>query len=457
MAVAEPNHLLVGARTAARLTQESLANLANAQVELITKRPGAMDSDYISKLERGVHRWPSKHYRQALRTVLGANSDLELGFYSTRTKKASVTPIADPLQDRLSRNELFRDPFSAAQGSENVKRQAFLRALAATAAGMTIASPAAEAMARAAADVPVRQVGMTDVSQIDQAADMFGQWQDVHGGGATVHAIAGQVSWASSLLGAQANEKVRLELYRSVGFLANIAAWGAVDDERHGLADRYFELALHCAELAQSWGLRSNILADRARQQLYLGRAEAALDYSDLSQVRIDRQPPLARSMLSTVKALALAKVGRHEDSYAEIQRAEEYFTYRAAGDEDAWIAYFDDAELAGEGGHALLDVALNGQYIDQTRQRLAASINAYGTEQKRARAFSLCRSALLELKVGDRELGIAHGEKALTIGSQIKSKRVHNELTRVRMALVDSNKVSGAAELQARFASELV
>lgn len=91
-----PNHRLVAARSAAQLTQGALAELANAQVDKDTGRPGAMVAEYVSKLERGIHRWPREDYRRAFRAVLGARTDRDLGFYPTRTKTASV--IGDPPQ-----------------------------------------------------------------------------------------------------------------------------------------------------------------------------------------------------------------------------------------------------------------------------------------------------------------------------------------------------------------------
>jgi transcriptional regulator with XRE-family HTH domain len=86
----EPNSLLRAAREAAGRTQGQLAELANAQVEQATGKPGAMDADYIGKLERGVHRWPNQQYRAALRHVLRRQSDADLGFFSTRSRAATV-------------------------------------------------------------------------------------------------------------------------------------------------------------------------------------------------------------------------------------------------------------------------------------------------------------------------------------------------------------------------------
>jgi transcriptional regulator with XRE-family HTH domain len=283
----------MAARAAARLTQESLAELANAQVEAATGKPGAMDADYVSKLERGVHRWPGKHYRQALRAVLRADTDRDLGFYSTRRR--AVTGGGD-----LS---------ETAQGGDDVKRQAFLRAVAASIAGMAIGDPIAEAVGRAATGGTPARLGATDVQQVDHAINLFGEWQDLYGGGVCKDAIAGQVTWATGLLNASATDKVKNDLYRSVGFLVDVAGWGAFDVGDHDTARKYFNLALHCAEQAGDWGLRANVLSDMARQAIYVGRPDDGLSLIELAQVRQDRQTPTVRAMLSTVHARTLAKV----------------------------------------------------------------------------------------------------------------------------------------------------
>ncbi|WP_148083604.1 hypothetical protein [Micromonospora sp. Llam0] len=43
-----------------------------------------LDAAYIGKLERGDYRWPNQRYREALRIVLRAASDADLGFASPR-------------------------------------------------------------------------------------------------------------------------------------------------------------------------------------------------------------------------------------------------------------------------------------------------------------------------------------------------------------------------------------
>lgn len=435
-----PNEKLMAARLAARLTQEALADLANTQVEAATGKQGAMDSDYVSKLERGIHRWPGKHYRQALRTVLGVCADDDLGFYSIRRRAG----------------EVVGGSWDEERGVDEVKRQAFLQAVAVGVAGMAAGDPIAEALGRAVAGETPSRVGATEVQQVDHAISVFGDWQDLYGGGVCEDAIAGQVRWAAALLNASATDKVKNDLYRSVGFLVDVAGWGAFDAGHHDTARSYFQLALHCAEQANDWGLRANVLSDMARQAIYIGRPDDGLSLIELAQVRQDRQTPTVRAMLSTVHARTLAKVGRGDDSYRAVLAAEDHFGYQKPDNDPPWITYFGTAELAGDTGHALLDVALAGSRIEEARVRLRKSIDAYTPAQARARAFSLGKLAILELQVGDVERGIDYGGDALDAAAPLKSSRAHNDLAEVGRVLAKRESVTGAGELRARIGQVL-
>jgi transcriptional regulator with XRE-family HTH domain len=446
-----PNDRLAAARAAARLTQEALAELANAQVEQATGRAGAMDADYVSKLERGIHRWPGKHYRRALRDVLGAQSDLDLGFYSMRSMTSKTGT-------GLSLDGTGHMP-GTDRGSDEVKRQAFLRGLATTVTGMALGDlddPVAEAVGRAASDEVPSQVGPTEVQQVEHATNLFGEWQDLYGGGSCKDAIAAQVRWATGLFNASATDDVRTDLYRSVGFLVDVAGWGAFDAADHDKARRYFRLALYCAEQAKDWGLRANVLSDMARQAMYVGQPDDGLSLIELAQVRQDRQQPTVRAMLSTVHARTLAKVGRREECYGAVLAAEDQFTNRTPGGDPPWIAYFHGASLASDAGHALFDVALAGDHIDDARRRLIHAVEHYSAEQARGLALSLGRLAILELNVGDPERGIVYGEQALAAAPS-KSRRVLDDLTEIRRALGKHIGAPGAAELRSRVAHALM
>ncbi|MFI7218564.1 hypothetical protein [Micromonospora maritima] len=84
-----PNDLLRVARLASRspsgsgrpMSRQELAESVNAWLYEHTGRRTAIASRYIGVLERGDTRWPSAHYRMALRAVLGKATDVELGFF----------------------------------------------------------------------------------------------------------------------------------------------------------------------------------------------------------------------------------------------------------------------------------------------------------------------------------------------------------------------------------------
>ena len=106
--------------------------------------------------------------------------------------------------------------------------------------------------------------------------------------------------------------------------------------------------------------------------------------------------------------------------------------------------------------GHALLDVALSGNHIDDARDRLRKSVNSYPPEQARARAFSLGKLAILELMVGDATQGIVYAERALDAEAPLKSRRAKDDLVEMSKALTKRAKLPGATELHSRIGEAL-
>jgi hypothetical protein len=96
--VTVPNDLLRRARlrTSSRrdpgeyLSRQELAELVAAHVWQHHGEHAGLDDKYIGKLERGEIRWPGRRYREALRAILGANTDRELGL-----RRLPVTPGSD--------------------------------------------------------------------------------------------------------------------------------------------------------------------------------------------------------------------------------------------------------------------------------------------------------------------------------------------------------------------------
>jgi transcriptional regulator with XRE-family HTH domain len=80
-----------------RMSRQELAEAVNAYVYTVTGRRSRLDAGYIGKLERGIHRWPRADHRRALRAVLGAATDAEVGLYNMRRSASDEAFLAsDP-------------------------------------------------------------------------------------------------------------------------------------------------------------------------------------------------------------------------------------------------------------------------------------------------------------------------------------------------------------------------
>jgi hypothetical protein len=82
------------------MSRQELADLVNEELALRCACRVMLDAHYIGKLERGVTRWPQAAYRAAFRTVLGASSDAELGFFIVRRQPEtrSIRCLSAPSQ-----------------------------------------------------------------------------------------------------------------------------------------------------------------------------------------------------------------------------------------------------------------------------------------------------------------------------------------------------------------------
>jgi transcriptional regulator with XRE-family HTH domain len=90
------------------MSQRELAEAVTAYVFRKTERDVSLDRHYISRLERGRSRWPTADYRDALRAVLGAATDAELGFH--RASGAPPKPGSVPRTPVVAFASVATDP-----------------------------------------------------------------------------------------------------------------------------------------------------------------------------------------------------------------------------------------------------------------------------------------------------------------------------------------------------------
>ncbi|WP_168587618.1 XRE family transcriptional regulator [Saccharopolyspora sp. ASAGF58] len=386
-----------------------------------------MSTYYVSKLERGIHRWPNEEYRSGFRAVLGAGSDAELGFYCSR----------------------------AVGEEEDVHRRGFLGLSTGVASGVLLSGSVAEFLARAESPTPVPQwVGRTEVAHVSQSAKTFSEWEHLFGGGLSREAVAGQLRWAAGLLEARCRrEDVRRELHAAVGNLAEVAGWMSYDAGAHDSADRYFRFSLLCAERAKDQSLRATVLSDMARQAVSL-RRDNALELAELAQVRDDRLSARERSMLHVVRARALASEDKADACLAAIDRADEHFA-DSATDTPPWMEYYDAAEMHGDSGHALFDLVCHGRDAGPAIERLDFAVDHHTPAYARSKTLSLLKSVTLQIN-HDPGPAAQRGLEALTQAEGLRSQRVRSYLRDLHAATKPSVRVDDVSELRHQIAKTL-
>ncbi|MBP2325360.1 hypothetical protein JOF56_005745 [Kibdelosporangium banguiense] len=407
------------------LTRQELAELVNAWVYENRKRVVELTANYIGKMERGALRWPGTDYRDGLCAVLGVGTYVELGFRRPRRTASTVA---------------------------NVDRKEFLRTALGVGAAAVTGPVAFVDLITTSEPTPVPSViGTVEIEEVRTAARVFSSWDHTYGGGLVREAVAAQLRHAVNLLGARCPERLRSELYSSVGYLGNTAAFMAFDAYAHEDARKMFRLALACAEEAGDWHLRAKVLSSMARQAIWCGDPDNGLTLVELAMVRADRLTPAERAMLLSARARALAKLERAQDTVGTVGMADEEFSKISRNDESPWMRYYDAAQHSGDTGHALWDLAVQGQFIGEARNRLAAAVAGHSDDYPRSRAISGTKLAALVMVTGDPCEAAMIGSRAIADAGTVRSRRAVDDMRELRRLAAKHEHVTEVAELRNR------
>lgn len=300
-----------------------------------------------------------------------------------------------------------------------------------------LADPVREILSRAAAPAVPSRVGCTDIEQVRFAETTFRSWREQFGGGACRDALAGQVRWAAGLLHSRCDDPTSRALHSAVGSLADVAGWGDVDTGHHDTALRCFRLAVHCAEEAQDWDLRAEVLTDMARQAMDRGLLDDALSLIELAQVRADRVGGTGRAMMSSEHARIFGVSGRLPDCRHAVSIAEDHFAdHRPGGGDSPFFQQISRANLTLDNGQALFYPGLRTPEIaTAAREHLRTALAHPSTLGRRRCAIGTAKLSTLELLHGDRDEGITLAHQALDLGVGMRSARLTDDLHRLRRA----------------------
>ncbi|WP_418153250.1 hypothetical protein [Actinoalloteichus caeruleus] len=388
--MSEDNALLRTAREGAQspsspgesMTRQELADAVNVQVNRLSggRHITPVNANHIGKWERGVIRWPAAHYRAALRDVLGAATDRELGFTRpARARRLSPGPTTAPPEADHSPPASHR---RAAVGGN-------ARDLLASLAGPTAHYRRMEQTVSSASLGPAAEAHLT---------------------------LAGEV----------VRTRCRTpEGYTVLSEIAGLCAWLAADRGDVDTARRHYARAVRHAERADNPLLVAYMVGSLGQYVVETGQPRDGVALLDRATTQLGASsPPVARSWLSSLHAVGHAALGDRRATAVALRRAE-----RDAGSGRVepvwpWVFAFDDARAARHRATALAR-------LGDTRGAmgaLAAAAPALTAPKPRALAQLDQASALAS--AGRWEESDRLAAEALRVGRDLGSERI---LVRVR------------------------
>jgi len=391
------------------LTRQELAERVNVYIyDHYEKKMSEASANYIGQVERGDILWPSKLYREAFREIFGVPTDAALGFVNTRSRRAAVK------LDNVKRRKLIHNATTLGLGALTLEEP--------VTALLTLLKDSEPA------PIPAR-IGATEIEQTRTATLAFESQSRTYGGGLVRDAVMGQLRWSAGLLKATCPDRLRPELFSTVGDLADMAGFLAVDAGAQEEGRRAYGFALACAERAEDWPLRAEVLSSMTKQAIWTGQPDDGLTLAEEALVRPDRLTAAVRALLHNDRGRALAKMHRVNEALTAIGTADEHFAHSNPDNEPPSI-YYNAARHAQLTGHSLVDLALLGRDPGEAADRLAAAAAGFtDTDDTRSRAISLTKLASLTMATGDPLQAAAIGHAALDLTGTIRSRRAAEEL----------------------------
>lgn len=279
------------------------------------------------------------------------------------------------------------------------------------------------------------RLGMGEVAELEGTARAFRAWDHRFGGGLRRKAVVGQLNEVAGHLEDHQTGEVERGLFRVMAHLAGTAATIAWDSGLQKRAQDYYLLALRAAHAGTDTAFGANVLAGMARQMLYQGRPQDALELVHLAQKGIGRTTaPRLRAMLYSREAWCYAAMGRPVAFQRATFEAVDVLSEAAGSEEPYWIGYFDRAELAGVTGGRLLEMARREprQHAEHAADSIRQAVSQRGPEAGRSHALDAIGLAECHFLLGDVTGAVDHTRQAVEAAARTQSSRVRAQLAQL-------------------------
>jgi tetratricopeptide (TPR) repeat protein len=377
------------------LSRAELAELVAADIYRRTGREAPIDSHYVAKLERGVIRWPGRQYRAALRAVLGASTDSELGFRPPRRAEATPAPPA------------------LAAAASNGDADAFDR-LAAV----------------------VERPRRADRAVVEHLAAVLARQrvlEDQVGARSVLPAVLAEIELIDDLAG-QARGPVRAALIGLAGEYRQFLGWIGEDSGDPAAALAHYDRAMEAAQESGDANMITSVLSLKSHLAWSQRDAGRAIGLAEAGARDTERVSPGVLALITQQQARGHALDG-HADAVDRLMDHTEALTARAAErpeNEPPWTYFHGPDRVLFQRGVAYLELGRHADAVELFTAARAALPAEYRRDHGRY-AANIALAAALDGQL-DRATSLAR--EALTITMETGSAHTLAELRRARRAM---------------------
>ncbi|MEY9991574.1 tetratricopeptide (TPR) repeat protein [Streptomyces sp. V4I8] len=440
------------------------------------------DARYVGRVEAGEIRCPNYAYERVFLHMFPGRALADLGFAprsSVRGRRAHTdedAPLVHTTSPAYTASETRRghepydpqnpyaphDPYKSEQNHENhqnheiheesdVLRRAFMTGGGATVAAASL-SPLGLAFDAAAADRPVRRVGVHEADALEEAVRRIRLLDDRHGADGLYRRAAAPLRAAYELLDAGTTRQATGDrLHSGAGELAISVGWLAHDSGRFDDARSHYAEALATARMAGDPALEAHAFCNTSFLARDAGRPREAVRAAQAAQ-RAAR--PLGSSRLMSLLALREAGgwAGLADRTGCEqaLVRAQALFERGRSDADPEWMSFYGEAELEALEAQCW-SILGNWQRAARHAGRAAQLQDPHFT-----RNIALYTAELADdlARGGCPDEAAAAGMRVLDLLDQVQSSRVQTMLAGTARVLLPHRRASGVSAFLERHAS---
>lgn len=459
----QPNELLRTARerSPSRLapgdcmSRRELAETVNAYLWQVTGECYQLDAHAVARYERGAVRWPGAHYRSALRHVLNAQTDRELGFWPKQSATLALEQYRSeqaPADEPWTHDRITSGAVTVIGDDLGSTRRQALAAGAAVLAGSALTAPLQQWLGPLIGSAPGTRGSALSASEVgmwESVAEQMRDWSNGANAGFARKAVVAQLSELVERLKQVPDSPLTNRAHLSAALLADTAASMFWDIGLDRVAQRYYTLAVQFARLGADEATAAGSLAGLARQCYDLGNPRDGLELVQLAQYGTRHTAtPRLRAMLATREAWAYAQCGEVQAFYRAIGIAKDHFSTGIGSHEPRAVRNFDSAELHGVIGARYRDLAQHDpKQARKAQDYISRALQLREPTRARNRAFDLIGLARAHLVTNEPERAGQLLLQAIPIGKPWTEGRVGTKLRQFEKEAAPLTKIRSIRE----------